>query len=113
MLPNTKPPNREWYLDRCAALAKTASRPEIYPPFLIASYCESVLIRIYGSPWRVIWLLIKDRLRSHWEHAKQECWHSWHTYVMQRMWLEKETGYDDREWPDEVEVDDEAEQHAT
>lgn len=54
MLPNATPPNKEWYFNRCEALAQTVQKPEMFPPFLIASYCQSVLVRIYGSPWRVV-----------------------------------------------------------
>jgi len=116
MLPNTKPPNREWYFNRCAELTKVAGKPEMFPPFLVAANCHFVLIRIYGGPWRVLWVLLWDRLEHEQERFRSICWDSWHRYICQRtqaeimeryeVWLEKETGYDCREWPDEIEIEE-------
>lgn len=115
MLPNTTPPNREWYFNRCAELHKLSGKPELFPPFLVAQGCYSTLIRIYGTPWRVIWALTRDRLGWHREHVQSVCWDSWHRYIRGRtqeeimelweVWLEKETGSDCREWPNEISVD--------
>jgi hypothetical protein len=123
MLPATQPPNKEAYLNRCEALARTVTKPELFPPFLIASYCHQVLVRIYGSPYRLIWLLIKDRTRHDYERTQFRCWESWHKYVMLRThdefmeiyeaWIEKLTGYDCREWPDTIEVEENNQQVST
>lgn len=108
------PPNKQWYYDRCDALARALKRKEVMPPFLIVSMCQLLMVRAIGSPWRVIWFLILDRLHREWDRFKDNIWWSWHQYIRLRThaecmelyetWLEKKTGYDCRDWPNEVEI---------
>lgn len=112
MIIKITPPNREWYLNRCTELEKALGHKRAMPPFLIFSLCQSVMVRVAGGPWRVIWYLFLDRLEHLWNRIKSNSWDSWRRYILletqdeimeaYHVWLEKETGHDDREWPDEI-----------
>lgn len=112
-----QPPNREFYLNRCRSLRRSLNSVEIMPPMIIVANCWFVLKRALGSDWRVLRWILLNMGHDKWEHWKEHAWFTWHYYIRCRtqeeitelidQWLEKTTGYDDREWPDVVTVEGE------
>lgn len=104
-----KPPNRQFYLDRCRGLERCLKSAEIMPPVLIAANCWFVLKRALGSDWLVIRWLLLNMAHDKWQARKASMWFTWHYYIMQRTReeitelidqdLERMTGEDHREWP--------------
>lgn len=109
---NVKPPNRHFYLERCEALRKCLDHVEVMPPFLVANMCLFVLVRTFGSDWRVLTWLIESIAANYWGRIKENAWWAWHLYITCKSRpeiqeiidreLEEMTGEDYREWPEVV-----------
>lgn len=107
-----KPPNRERYLNRCAALKRCLNSADIMPPFLVCANCWFVLKQALGSDWLVLRWAILNVLHDRWQNWKEQAFWTWHTYLRLRTRdeivelidqdLERVTGEDHREWPDVV-----------
>lgn len=107
-----KPPNKEHYLDRCAALGRCLKHAEIMPPFLIAANCFFTLNKAFGSDWKVLRWLLLNMWDNRWQWWKERLWWTWHYYIRLRTRdeivelidqdLERMTGEDHRDWPDVI-----------
>lgn len=112
-----RPPNRDFYLDRCRGLERCLKRADIMPPMLIAANCWFVLKRALGSDWLVLRWMLLNIAHDRYEDYRQRLWFTWHYYVRLRtrdeiaelvdQQLEKMTGDDHREWPNVI-IDEES-----
>lgn len=90
-----------------------------YAPFIVADMCLFVLVRAFGSKWRVLNWLLESIASNYWGRIKENAWWTWHLYITCKSLpeiqevidrdLEELTGEDHREWPNVIEDEVEAE----
>jgi hypothetical protein len=107
-----KPPNRDHYLNRCAALKKSLNSAEYMPPFLICANCWFVLKKALGNDWLVLRWMVLNMIHDRWQGWQERAFWTWHKYIRCRsideivevidQQLERETGEDHREWPNVI-----------
>jgi len=86
------------------------------PPILICAQCSYVLNRALNGKYKAVWWLFLSAIDSTIWDWKTELWFTWHYHIccktlteieeLKDQWLEKVTGDDYREWPNEVSVED-------
>jgi len=107
---NIKPPNKQFYNERCKAARDCFKHFDIMPPFLVIYMCYSVMYRALGGNFGVL----------RWGDCRNRLWWTWHLYIRCRSrgeiqeildrQLEELTGEDERERPDVVTVEEEVRQ---
>jgi hypothetical protein len=114
---NIKPPNKQFYNERCKAAKDCFKHADIMPPFLVTYMCYSVMYRALGGNFRILRYVMGQLFSDVWGDYRSRLWWTWHLYVRCRtrdeiqelvdVELEKLTGEDEREWPNVVIADEE------
>jgi len=114
---NIKPPNRQFYDERCKAARDRFKHADIMPPFLVTYMCYSVMHRALGGNVKILRYVLSQIVSNAWSDYRNRLWWTWHLYIrcstrdeIQELidqQLEELTGEDEREWPDVVTIEEE------
>jgi hypothetical protein len=110
------PPNKALYNERVKAATSCFKHAELMPPFLITYMCFSVMYRALGGYTGILRYVIAQIFSDAWSRVREHLWWTWHLYIRCRSRgeiqelidqnLEELTGYDHREWPDVITVEE-------